>query len=168
MIKRIIAIALMLMLCLSAVACLSACNGDENGESDNGDIYYIEYNGTKIKLGDDAERVLNALGSAKSVKELGDCGGLGAQVKYTYDDFDLYTLKSGDEETVDQISFRSDLVATSKGICIGDSEAKVNEAYGDSFTESKGVRSYASGDLVLKISIANGAVDAIDLIRITG
>ena len=167
-IKRALALVLALVICIAAAACMSACNGEQSTEDEGTDIYYIEYKGTKIKLGEAAEGVLKALGDAKSVKELGDCGGLGAQVKYTYDDFDLYTLKSGDKETIDQISFRSDLVSTSKGICIGDGEAKVNEAYGDDFTVSKGVRSYVDGNLVLKISIANGAVDAIEFIRVTG
>lgn len=154
--------------CLILALCLVGCNGGNNNqEDDSEDVFSITYNGTKIKLGDKADKVLSALGDAKDVKELGDCGGLGAQVKYSYNDLDVYTLKSGDSETVDQVTFRSDLVETSKGVCIGDSAEKAIEAHGEPSAKSDKELKYTSGNLVLKFKLDNGNITAIDLIRIT-
>ena len=163
--KRIITWILALVCCLALEFTFVACNGGE--QENKGDIFYMSYNGTKIELDTKAAGVISALGEANSVKELGDCGGLGAQVKYTYNDIELYTLKSGDEETVDQISFTSDLVSTSKNISLGDSKDKVIEAYGEPTKQSDGDILYTEGDLTLKFKLEGGKVSAIDYIRVT-
>lgn len=165
-IKKIMLAVAAVVCCLLMTASLAACDSGEK-QKESGDIYYITYDGTKIELGAKAEGVLGALGEAKEVKELGDCGGLGAQIKYSYNDFDLYTLKSGDNETVDQITLRSDLVSTSKGICIGDSSDKVIEAYGEPASKSDKELKYVSGELILKFKISGGSVTDIDYIRVT-
>ena len=161
--KRIVAFVLALTCCVALALVFSACN--DNGTSGD-NIFYMEYNGTKIELGANADPVISKLGTAKSIKELGDCGGFGAQIKYTYDDFELYTLKSGDDETVDQISFTSDLVSTSKNISLGDSKDKVIEAYGESQQTDRDIM-YTEGNMTLKFKLDGGKVVAIDYIRST-
>lgn len=165
--KRIITWILALVCCLTLEFTFVACNGGEKAEEKNGDIFYMTYNGTKIALDAKAAGVLSALGEANSVKELGDCGGLGAQVKYTYNDIELYTLKSDDSETVDHISFTSDLVSTSKNISLGDSKDKVIEAYGEPTKQSDSEIRYTEGDLTLKFKLDGGNVSAIDYMRVT-
>lgn len=164
--KRALALALALICCLSVAVSFVGCNGGEK-ESGKDSIYTVNYNGTDIALGADAKGVLKALGTAKDVKELGDCGGLGAQVKYSYNDLDVYTIKNDKGETVDQITFRNDLVATSKGICIGDSSDKVLSAYGEPTSQSDTEIKYVDGKMVLKFKLEGGNVTDIDLIRVT-
>lgn len=163
--RNIIKSVICIILCLGLVAAFAACNG-EKPEGD-ADIYYMEYNGVRIELGAKADSVLKALGEARSTKELGDCGGLGAQVKYSYTDIDVYTLKTDDGETVDQISFANDIPKTSKNICLGASVDAVIEAYGEPTEKNDGDMRYIDGDMVLKFKTDNGAVKAIEYIRIT-
>ena len=162
--KRIIALVLSILCCFALTIGFNSCKQKAN---ESGDVFYMEYKGTKIELGAKADGVISALGEAKSVKELGDCGGLGAQVKYTYSDIELYTLKSADGESVDGISFTSDLVSTSKGISIGDSSDKVTEVYGQPTEQSSGAMIYTEGNMSLKFKLSNGVVSAIDYLRTT-
>lgn len=164
--KKIIASILALICCVTLVFAFNACQ--EEPQNNNDGIFYMEYKGTKIELGAKAEGIISALGNAKSIKELGDCGGLGAQIKYTYSDIELYTLKgSNGEETVDQIGFTSDLVSTSKKISLGDSKEKVLEAYGAAQEQSDSNIIYTQGQMTLKFKIKNQKVVSIDYIRTT-
>ena len=127
---RAVCVALALLCAVFCVACGNDIEGcKEDYDSDN---FYIKYNNVAIKLGDKADAVIAALGEAQSRTEIGDCGGLGAQVKYTYSSIDLYVLESKtDGNIIDQITFRDDIVSTPEGVCLGVSVADA-KAY-DSF-----------------------------------
>lgn len=132
---RLIAVVCMLVLSLTLIA----CGGEEdpsNGDNGKTVSYSLTYQGTKIKLGAPADAILNSLGAYQSRTEIGDCGGLGAQVKYVYEDITLYVLEGKDGNTVDQISLNNDLTATDQGICIGDAKSKVTGAYGTPTAET--------------------------------
>ena len=165
--KKILAAIVCIAICFGCVALLSACNGEKMPEEGKSGIYYIEYNGVRIELGKDAKTVIDALGKPKSEKELGDCGGLGAQIKYSYNDIDVYSLKNDDGETIDQISFTSDIAQTPKGIYIGADATSVTEAYGQPTEKKDGDSRYISGNFVLKFKFEDGIVSAIEYIRIT-
>ena len=163
--KKIIAMALVsVMICL----CLASCgdNGD-GGSSTARDIYNVEYNGVKIALGEDAAPIIKALGEASSVKEIGDCGGFGAQVKYTYPSVVVYTLKNDDGETVDQIDLLDDLVTTSAGIYIGSSKSDVESAHGAPDSASDSSIIYKDGNCFLKFGITDGEVSTVSILRET-
>ena len=113
-------IALAMLLCIACVISLASCNNGEEPKSEVGDIFYTTFNAVKIELGAKAEPVIKALGEANEVKQLGDCGGFGSQVKYVYDEFEIFTLKNDKGETIDGISFINDIPTTSRGICLGD------------------------------------------------
>lgn len=164
MIKRFLISAIAILCCVCAMLTLSSCNekqGDDADKTDAG-IFYVEYGKAKIELGKDAKTALSALGEAKSVKELGDCAGIGAQVKYTYDNFEIYTVKSADSEVIDEISFTSDIVKTPKGICLGDDEAAVVDAYGTPTSKSEKSIIYTQGKSSLIFGLDNGYVKSID------
>ncbi len=169
MLKRILALSLALMLCAFCAFSLISCDKEKEDEpsKDNTNIFTFKKGDVTIELGKNATKVLSALGEPSNVKELGDCGGLGAQIKYTYVGFELYTLKSGNEETIDQITFTSDTVQTPKGIYLGVSKDKVLEKYGKaSKSDDKEIR-YTSGNLTLKFSLEDGKVTEINYIRVT-
>ena len=164
--KKIIAIALLCaMLCL----CFVACGGDED-KGDNAaqrDIYNIVYNGVTIKLGDNAASVIDKLGEATSVKEIGDCGGFGAQVKYTYPSVVVYTLKNDEGETIDQIDLLDDIVTTPEGIYIGSSASDVENKYGEADSVTDSAIIYNDGNCFLKFGIKNGEVVSVSILRET-
>ena len=159
--KRILIRLVCFVLCLGLMVAFVSCNS-EKPEEENSDIYYVQYSGVKIALGDKADGILKSLGDAKSVKELGDCGGLGAQIKYSYSDIDLYTLKTDSGETIDQISFTNDIASTSKNICLGADADAVISAYGEPTENNGSDMKYISGNKVLKFKLSDGIVTAID------
>ena len=171
MIKRFFVSLVAILCCLGAIFTFASCEGDDgNGDkggsnADAADIFYVKYGDTKISLGAKADAILTALGEAKSVKELGDCAGLGAQVKYTYDNFDIYTLKNDDGETIDEISFTSDIAVTPKGICLGADAKEVTDAYGTPTSQTEKAIIYTKGQNSLKFGLKDGSVTSIDYVR---
>ncbi len=165
--KRWILVLLVAILTLGLVA----CNGNEkDADTESADEigFFVDCNGTKIELGKSAESALTALGEPNSRKEIGDCGGLGAQVRYDYASVTVYVLESKSGDVIDEITLKDDLAETSKGIVIGSKEADVTTAYGKPH-ETEGDRlKYQSGDKCLMFTIKNGQVSAIDLVRVTG
>ena len=156
--SRLAALILVSVLALSLVA----CGGEEEPESDA--IYSLDYKGTKIALGASAEGVLEALGAEKSKNEIGDCGGLGAQVQYIYDDITLYVLESKDgKHTVDSFSLNHDMVSTDKDVCIGDDKQKVLDAYGEPTAQNEKILQYQNGSYYLLFGFDEaGTVSSIE------
>lgn len=172
MMKRFFISLIAILCCACALITFVSCDNDKDTDDGNGgnnvdttSIFYVKYGDTKIELGKKAAPILKALGDAKSVKELGDCAGLGAQVKYTYDNFDLYTLKNDEGETIDEISFTSDIAVTPKGICLGATADEVTDAYGKPTSQSEKAIIYTKGKNSLKFGLKNGEVSSIDYVR---
>ena len=165
--KKVSLIVLALILCVASVFSLASCDNGEKPDETSMDIFYTTFNGTKIELGANAAPVITALGEANEVKSLGDCGGFGAQIKYVYDDFEIFTLKNDKGETIDGISFVNDIASTSKGICLGDGSSKIIEEYGEPTQKSDTEIRYKKDNLVLKFKISDGEVTEIDYLRIT-
>ena len=176
--KKIISVILLIAILCSGCIALAACGGDDDKENDSGkdgganggsaSVFYIEYKGVKIELGKPAEGIIEKLGAPSDKKEIGDCGGLGAQVKYSYPSIVIYTLKTDDGETVDQIDILDDLVTTAKGIYIGSASADVEKKHGAPNKSTDTSIQYISGNKYLKFGIENGEVKSISLLRVTG
>ena len=155
------------------IFCVAACdekgnNGD--GTKDNGSTkpkaavsFYVNYNSTKIELGDDAKAVITALGTPKSTSPMGNCGGQGTLTKYTYASIEIYVLTSGDKETVDQITLLDDSIKTPENITIGATKDEVIKACGSAYSKisDTGI-TYTSGNKNLMIQLRDGAVVGID------
>ncbi len=152
------------LLAIFAVLSFSACEKDtESSEGENG--FYATYNGVKIVMGADADGIIDALGEAQERKEIGDCGGLGAQVLYTYPSVEIYVLESKtDGNIIDQISFRDDIIATPEGVYIGMKVSDAKTALGAPDSEGNGSFEYENGDHVLVITHSDGKVKKIDYI----
>lgn len=156
---RLTALLLLLVLAFALVACGEEETPKEEGKTE---IYTLTYKGTNLTLGADANNVLSALGAYQSKTEIGDCGGLGAQVKYVYADLTLYVLEGKEGNTVDQISLNNDLTATNAGVSIGDAKAKVTEAYGTPTAQTSKKMEYQNGNKYLVFDLADdGTVSAI-------
>lgn len=169
------------ILCLiMAVLCLSvlvSCDNDaesagsekNDGEKNTAGVSYsFEYNGVKVELGAAADKIISSLGEYRDKKEIGDCGGLGAQVRYSYSSFEVYVLESKtDGNIIDQITFRDDLVETSEGVYIGMSVTEVKKLLGTPTDNTDSKLEYLSGKKLLRIGVENGNVTEIDYMRIT-
>ena len=170
--KKIIKAFALLMALICSLSAFASCNasGDSNDDKNaDGKIeFYIIYKSTKIELDKKADNVLSALGNPKSADSLGECKGVGEQIRYTYDNLILYTIKSETDETIDQIAFLNDLIETPRNICIGDSGNKVIEAYGTPTAKADNKIEYESGTFLLKFGLeSNGNVKSINFIRFT-
>lgn len=174
--KQLLKKSLLLIFALLLVVSLIACAGQEQskGESDGKKAsskdmisFSIRYNGTTIELGKPAKKVLEALGEPLSSEEVFDCGEGNSRMQYQFSSFDLYTMKSGDEEVIDQIELYDDQSATSAKISIGSEESAVRDAYGKPTLEKDGEWMYTSGENNLIIEIDDGKVCAIGLLRKT-
>ena len=159
----VMVVLLSLLLCLG----MTGCETEETPQEDHA-AFSVTYRGTTLEIGKKAESALAALGEPVNKKEIGDCGGLGAQVRYDYSSLILYVLESKDGSVIDQITLTDDLVTTEKGICIGDSREKVLEAYGD-LIQSRGEDRlvYIEGQKQLTFEVEDGKVTAIDLMQVT-
>ena len=154
--------------CVALVATLAACNDTEEEDAKGGSSspFYVVYKDVKIELDKKADAVLDKLGDAKYEDNLGDCGGIGVQMKYTYDDITVNTLKEEDGEKIHKISFVNDIASTPKGISIGSTEKEVRDAYGEPSSSENGKLIYKSGDLELEFTIKDGSVSAVNYRRI--
>ncbi len=161
--KRIICALLALICCFGAVVCMTSCGGEDNG---NENLFYVNYRNIRIELDQSADNVLTSLGTAKYTDNLGDCGGIGVQMKYTFSDISVNTLKEKDGEKIHKISFISDLVQTPKGIYIGCARQAVLDAYGTPTSDDSEKLVYKSADLKLEFKINGDKVAAIDYVRV--
>ncbi|MBO7310167.1 MAG: hypothetical protein J6U86_02095 [Clostridia bacterium] len=170
--KRIIC-ALLSMLCIFTVV---SCNKQEEAEdtqkqantADDSVSYYVEYNGVRIELGASADEIINALGEYKDKREIGDCGGLGSQVKYSYSSFEVYVLESkANGNVIDQITFRDDLLSTPEGVYIGMSVADAKAKLGEPTASKDASIEYVDGSKLLMLGIKDGVVSEIDYMTIT-
>ena len=174
-IKRILCVILASFFVLTLFACNDAENETvetrektEKKESTDTVVYYFEYNGVKVELGAAADSIISALGEYKDKKEIGDCGGLGAQVKYSYPSFDVYVLESKtDGSIIDQVTFRDDIVETPEGVCIGMSASDVKAKLGEPTSATDGALEYISGNKLLRIAITDGVASGIDYMTVT-
>lgn len=149
----------------------SACNEEtpENTEQATADgvAYYVEYRGQKITMGAKSDSIIAGLGEYQDKKEIGDCGGLGAQVKYSYPSVDVYVLESKTNgNVIDEISFRDDAITTPEGVYIGMSVAEAKEKLGTPTKESDTVIEYAGSKFVLVLTVADGKVNKIDYLNV--
>lgn len=157
--------AVLALICIGTMTLACDSSSDDNGRASGG-TFGIVYKDTTIKLDEKADGVLSKLGEPKHTDNLGDCGGIGVQTKYTFDDIAVNTLKEKDGEKIHKIALLNDLVSTSKGISIGSDEASVKEAYGTPSAEENGKLIYKSGNLELEFTVKGGSVTAINYRRI--
>ncbi len=150
-------------LALVLLLALLGCKDNKADAADKG--LYVEYKGVKIVMGADADAIIEALGEPTEVREIGDCGGLGAQLKYSYSSVDVYVLEhKTDGNIIDTVTFRDDLVATPEGVYIGKTVESAKELLGEPDEQGDKSLQYKRDGFVLLIGIEDGKVTEIDYI----
>ena len=157
--KRILKISALVMAFLMLSLCLFACGGDDNSTVDKS--FYVTYKGVKIELGKDADNIVDSLGDILAVHSLGNCGGLGAQIKYTYSSIALYVLEDKDGNAViDGIEVYDDSVTTPQGVYIGMSADEAKSKLGGA-KQSGNALTVVDGKYYLKVKLDGGKVSEI-------
>ena len=133
--KRILALCIALLLIFAFASCTDKKKDD--GGNDSAKNYYITYNGQKIEVGADAQKVISKLG--KYTSEDGEaCGTDEKDVIYTLSGMEIETHVNKDGEVIRKIEILNDSQKTEKGITIGSTRDEVIKAYGKNYTEGTG------------------------------
>lgn len=164
--KKFLALLLCLLMAFAFVACedkkKEEPDDDKGGSSgEKSSInYYVEYKGTKISLGADAESVLTALGTPTSSDDLGDCGGVGTQTKYTYSDsVIIYVVDRGSKKVIDGVTLGSDVILNPEKVGVGSTKDEVVGACGKGYSKLTDTQiTYSSGHKSVIFSLRDGAV----------
>lgn len=167
MFKRIICAVIAVLSLLTFTACNDETPENTEQETTDGVAYYVEYRGQKITMGAKADSIISGLGEYQDKKAIGDCGGLGAQVKYSYPSVDVYVLESkANGNVIDEISFKDDAITTPEGVYIGMSVAEAKEKLGAPTNESNTAIEYAGAKFVLVLTVVDGKVNKIDYLNV--
>ncbi len=169
-VKMLLLLALSALLIFGAVACnkddvKNNEENEENEENTSAEIFSVRAQGVNIELEKKAETVLKKLGDPLSSNYVASCGeGAGEQWVYAYSSVFVYTVKNGDNETIDALKLRDDTAATSKSIRIGSDKSDVISAYGDKLEDKENRLLYKEGSRVIEFTVdENGKIDGIEL-----
>ena len=157
--KNIVKMIALVMAVLMLSVCFFACNKEESDNTPKS--FYVTYKGVKIELGKNADNVVENIGDVLSVNELGDCGGLGAQIKYTYASLAIYVLEDKDGNAViDGIELYDDSITTPEGVYIGMSASDAKAKLGGA-KESGNALTVIDGKYYVKVKLDGGKVSEI-------
>ena len=124
--------------------------------------YLFDYQGTVVGMNAEAAPILERLGREISYFEAASCAFNGLDKMYTYDGFELDTYPMDGKDYVSAVLLQNDIVVTSEGVGIGDSEEKVRQTYGDDVVKDKGIIVYRKDGMKLTFIIDNGKVSSIE------
>ncbi len=129
--------------------------------ADNKDFAFT-YADKRYELGMDAKEAMEALGEAKSSRDVNNCANGYVNKAYMYgdQDFELYVEQSGRNEIVANITLMGRNVSTEEGLKPGDAADRVNEIYKGA---KKGLGSYtvSRGNTKLYIKTKDNKVSYI-------
>jgi len=153
------------MAALMLVGCGSS-SSDETSQTTQ-EEFVFEANGTTVKMNEETSSILEGLGKEIEYYEAKSCAFDGMDKTYTYAGFQLITYPDGDKDRVNSVVLKDDTVSTKEGVCIGDTKAKVEEAYGTDYTEKNGAYTYTKGKSTLEFIFDGDAVSSITYTAIT-
>lgn len=138
-------------------------NNETQGSAPVGDpnAFYFTYEGTEIRLHADMAPILEKLGKPKKYTESASCAFEGLDKTYTFDSFVIQTYPQGDKDYVYCFWFVDDFAQTNEGIKIGDSQDKVETAYGADAFNGSNAYTLTKGDGVFTVIIKDGVVSSI-------
>lgn len=111
--------------------------------------YAYIYQDVVIEIDVEAAPIVEQLGEANFYFEAPSCAFEGIDKMYTYNSFELDTYPMNDKDYISRVIFKDDTITTVEGVGIGDSAAKVEEAYGSGWTEEDGMRVYEKDGMKL-------------------
>ncbi len=181
--KKIIAMLIVTCICLtgcgndvkviekdkSDVQAEQESNSDEENVTETKDNEVDDYDGYQfvtenqvIRINEEAQTIIDALGEPSSYFEAASCAFEGLDKMYTYNHYEVVTYPKDDKDYIMSVLLMDDLVATEEGVQIGDSWKKVVETYGENWTEEKGMKVYNKGDMALRFVVEGETVISIE------
>lgn len=176
--KRILALTLA-VLCLFALA---SCGGktedtpkDETTASENNtqttagnsdktpataEPVFV-YNNVKVKMNDEADPIVSALGEPNSTYEAPSCAFQGNDYYYDYGSFQVSAYEDNGTRRISAVILKDDLVTTAEGISIGSTDAEALAAFGESARSANGNYIVSAGSTTLTVIITDSAVSSI-------
>ena len=166
--------ALMLALCLLALAGCGQNNSSNGSSGDNGSnssdgedsntpsVYAFTSGDVTITMNAPAAELVEALGEPINYFENPSCAFQGTDRIYTYDGFQITTYPLNDTDYISSVMLTSDAVSTAEGLEIGGSKEDMIAAYGEDYAEETGQFTYTKGDSQLVILIENDLITSIE------
>ncbi|MBR4078575.1 MAG: hypothetical protein IKK29_00015 [Christensenellaceae bacterium] len=130
-------------------------------EEVNDDPYFFASNGVEIRIMDEAEAVLSALGDPMQTFEADSCAFQGKDYFYYYDGFQLMVNDVDGVKRITSITMVDDTVKAPQGIGIGSKEEDIAPAFGEDYTSASSMYVYRHDTTSLQISVLNGKVSAM-------
>jgi len=124
--------------------------------------YTYTYEDVTIELDAEAEPLLTQLGEENSYFESESCAFPGLDKIYTYPGIEIQTYEQDGVDHIISIGFLDDTIATNEGIRLFDSLSKVEEVYGDDYTEASGLYTYRKGNTTLSFLVKDDEVISIE------
>ena len=172
--KKIIALALALMLVLTMAACGGETAPETTAPQTGSDTPVLNapplpdpnswkytVQGVDILMHDPAANVLAALGEPVSYTEEASCAFTGLDKTYYYGGFYLQTYPLGDADYIYSVWLVDDSSTTPEGIYIGASQAEVEAAYGNQGFNGENAYIMTGTTSTLTIILTDGVVSSI-------
>lgn len=160
--KGILAAAL-----FTAALCTAGCGSSDkdgmSGGSPSGGGYSFTSGSTKIEMGKDASKIVDALGDADDYFESESCAFEGLDKVYSYPGFKLNTYPKDGKDYVLSVVFMDDTVSTDEGVSIGSTKDAVTKAYGDAAEGSASMLVYEDGDTKMTIGLNGDSVSSLEI-----
>ena len=140
---------------------------ENNGEKNMKDVTVsLSYKGADITPGKTFNEKSIADTALKST--LPSCAFEGEDNVYTYSNIEITANVSGKTETIYSVYFMDETVETNEGIKIGDSKAKMIEAYGDNYIDDVSLITYVdkNGDKQINFQIEDDIITGIEYILV--
>ena len=158
--KRFICLLLLTAALLGCVAC-------NTNPSDGAPKYVFNVGSITVKINDEAEAVIGALGEALDYSESPSCAFEGLDKVYIYAGFRIQTYPLNGKDYVYSVELTDDSVKTPEGIAIGSSADAVLKAYGEAGKQTDTSILYSDdvGGVTLQFILRDGQVKNIQYLR---
>ena len=172
MMKRFLMIVLAAVMLLSLCAC-GADGPDATNATDptkDGNVtpsttpvgYTFTYNDYQFGVNMAVEAVLKQLGEPVQKLESESCAFGGKDTVYYYSSIQISTNDEDGYEKIYSVYLEDDLVATEKGVCVGNTADQVKAAYGEPGQDSgESCLIYAKDGMYLKFNLKENKVSSI-------
>ena len=170
--KRILTLALAMLLVLGLCACgnddstgatTEPTKGGNKTPSTTPVGYTFTYNDYQFGVGMAVESVLKELGEPNDKETSASCAFGGQDTTYYYNGLQISTNDEDGYEKIYSIYLEDDLVATEKGVSVGNTAEQVKDAYGEPDASStENCLIYAKDGMYLKFILKDNKVSAID------
>ncbi len=114
-----------------------------------------------ISMDMDMSGVLAVLGEPATYFEAASCAFEGLDKIYTYDHYEVDTYPDGDRDLVSAVLLLDDLVTTTEGAYIGQSQAAIEAIYGTDYEMKGTAMVYTKDGSHLEFVLAGGQVQSV-------